>query len=114
MTKLWLDFETPKPLRPDAAAASTTTRRTPAPTVLCMSYAFDDEDMRTWLPGAAFPASRARPHKGRVYAHNAAFERLIFWYVLARMSISQAALEQFYCTASAGPRQLRARAALRT
>ena len=63
--------------------------------VLCMSYAFDDEDVRTWLPGEPFPQA-VRDHKGLVYAHNAAFERLIFWYVLQ----VDFKLEQFYCTAA--------------
>ena len=63
--------------------------------VLCMSYAFDDEDVVTWLPTQPFP-QRVRNHKGLIYAHNAAFERLIFWYVL-QINFK---LEQFYCTAT--------------
>lgn len=63
--------------------------------VLCMSYAFDDEDVITWLPTQPFP-KRVRNHKGLIYAHNAAFERLIFWYVL-QINFK---LEQFYCTAT--------------
>lgn len=63
--------------------------------VLCMSYAFDDEDVVTWLPSQPFP-ERVRNHTGLIYAHNAAFERLIFWYVL-QINFE---LEQFYCTAT--------------
>jgi DNA polymerase len=63
--------------------------------VLCMSYAFDDEDVVTWLPTQPFP-QRVRNHTGLIYAHNAAFERLIFWYVL-QINFK---LEQFYCTAT--------------
>ena len=63
--------------------------------VLCMSYAFDDEEVQTWLPSLPFP-ERVRNHKGLIYAHNAAFERLIFWYVL-QINFK---LEQFYCTAT--------------
>ena len=63
--------------------------------VLCMSYAFDDEDVVTWLPTQPFP-ERVRNHTGLIYAHNAAFERLIFWYVLQ----IDFKLEQFYCTAT--------------
>ena len=63
--------------------------------VLCMSYAFDDEDVQTWRPAQPFP-ERVRNHKGLIYAHNAAFERLIFWYVL-QINFE---LEQFYCTAT--------------
>jgi DNA polymerase len=60
-----------------------------------MSYAFNDEDVVTWLPTQPFP-KRVRDHKGLIYAHNAAFERLIFWYVL-QINFT---LEQFYCTAT--------------
>lgn len=63
--------------------------------VLCMSYAFDDEDVQTWLPDQPFP-ERVRAWTGNIYAHNAAFERLIFWYVLQ----IDFALEQFVCTAA--------------
>jgi len=63
--------------------------------VLCMSYAFGDGDVQTWLPDQEFPAA-VRNHTGLIYAHNAAFERLIFWYVLQ----IDFKLEQFYCTAS--------------
>lgn len=62
--------------------------------VLCMSYAFDDEEVQTWVKGP-FP-KRVRNHTGLIYAHNAAFERLIFWYVL-QINFK---LEQFYCTAT--------------
>lgn len=63
--------------------------------VLCMSYAFDDEDVQTWLPDQPFPQQVA-DHTGLIYAHNAAFERLIFWYVLG-INFN---LEQFVCTAA--------------
>lgn len=63
--------------------------------VLCMSYAFDDEDVQTWTPSQPLP-TRIRNHTGQIRAHNAAFERLIFWYVLN----VQFDLEQFYCTAA--------------
>ena len=60
--------------------------------VLCMSYAFDDEDVQTWLPSQPFPDITGQ----MIYAHNAAFERLIFWYVL-QLDIP---LKSFYCTAA--------------
>ena len=63
--------------------------------VLCMSYAFDDEDVVTWLPTDPFP-ERVRNYTGQIRAHNAVFERLIFWYVLG----INFKLEQFYCTAA--------------
>jgi DNA polymerase len=63
--------------------------------VLCMSYAFGDDEVTTWLPLQPFPEA-VRNHTGPIYAHNAAFERLIFWYVLQQ----NYALEQFVCTAA--------------
>jgi len=69
--------------------------------VLCMSYAFDDEDVRTWLPGMPFPDIADH----QIMAHNAAFERLIFWYALRpafgiRARPSLLPLTQFTCTAA--------------
>ena len=94
MSKLWVDFETRS--RCDLRSRGVYNYAQDASTdVLCMSYAFDDEDVRTWLPGEPFPQA-VRDHKGLVYAHNAAFERLIFWYVL-QVNFK---LEQFYCTAA--------------
>ena len=63
--------------------------------VLCMSYAFDDNEVTTWVPSQPFPES-VRNYTGQIRAHNAAFERLIFWYVL-QINFK---LEQFYCTAT--------------
>ena len=94
MSKLWVDFETRS--RCDLRSKGVYNYAMDASTdVLCMSYAFDDEDVRTWLPSEPFPQA-VRDHKGLVYAHNAAFERLIFWYVLQ----VDFKLEQFYCTAA--------------
>ena len=94
MSKLWVDFETRS--RCDLRSRGVYNYAQDASTdVLCMSYAFDDEDVRTWLPSEPFPQA-VRDHKGLVYAHNAAFERLIFWYVLQ----VDFKLEQFYCTAA--------------
>ena len=63
--------------------------------VLCMSYAFNDDEVTTWVPTQPFPES-VRNYTGQIRAHNAAFERLIFWYVL-QINFK---LEQFYCTAT--------------
>jgi DNA polymerase bacteriophage-type len=91
---LWIDFETRS--RCDLKAAGVYNYAQDASTeVLCMSYAFDDDEVVTWLPSQPFPEA-VRNHTGPIYAHNAAFERLIFWYVLQQ----NYALEQFYCTAS--------------
>jgi DNA polymerase len=63
--------------------------------LLCMSWAFDDEDVQTWRPGEPFP-ERVKNHTGQIRAHNATFERLAFLYLLD-MPFK---LEQFYCTAT--------------
>jgi DNA polymerase len=63
--------------------------------VLCMSYAIDDGDVKTWIPSDPFP-EEVRNFKGQIRAHNAAFERLLFWYVL-QINFD---LTQFYCTAT--------------
>ena len=60
--------------------------------VLCMAYAIDDGDVQVWRPGEPFPNLDGH----QIVAHNAAFERLIFWYVLDK----RIPLERFYCTAS--------------
>jgi DNA polymerase len=94
MTVLWIDFETRS--RCDLKAKGVYNYAQDASTdVLCMSYAFDDGEVVTWLPGQPFPEN-VRNHTGLIYAHNAAFERLIFWYVL-QINFK---LEQFYCTAA--------------
>jgi DNA polymerase len=91
---LWLDFETRSTC--DLRAKGVYNYAQDASTdVLCMSYAFDDEDVVTWVPTKPFPA-RVRNFTGQIRAHNAAFERLIFWYVLQ----IDFKLEQFYCTAT--------------
>ena len=94
MNVLWLDFETRS--RCDLRAHGVYNYAQDASTdALCMSYAFDDEDVRTWLPSQPFPQA-VRNHTGQIRAHNAAFERLVFWYVLQ----IDFKLEQFYCTAA--------------
>jgi DNA polymerase len=99
MSILWLDFETRS--RCDLTSAGVYNyAQDPSTEVLCMSYAFDDEDVTTWRPGEPFPAAVAA-HRGQIRAHNAAFERLVFWYVLAPdHRFAEPALEQFYCTAT--------------
>ena len=94
MKTLWVDFETRS--RCDLFSKGVYNYAQDASTdVLCMSYAFDDDAVVTWRPTDPFPES-VRAHTGPIYAHNAAFERLIFWYVLQ----CNFQLEQFYCTAT--------------
>lgn len=94
MNILWIDFETRS--RCDLPSRGVYNYAQDGSTeVLCMSYAFDDEDVVTWTPDQPF-SERVRNHTGQIRAHNAAFERLIFWYVL-QINFN---LEQFYCTAA--------------
>jgi len=91
---LWIDFETRS--RCDLKAHGVYNYAQDASTdVLCMSYAFDDGEVTTWTPSMPFPDA-VRNYTGQIRAHNAAFERLIFWYVLQ----IDFKLEQFYCTAT--------------
>jgi DNA polymerase bacteriophage-type len=94
MKVLWVDFETRS--RCDLTTKGVYNYAQDGSTdVLCMSYAFDDDEVVTWTPDQPFPEA-VRQHKGQIRAHNAAFERLIFWYVL-QINFD---LEQFYCTAT--------------
>ena len=99
MKTLWIDFETRS--KCDLPSRGVYNYAQDASTeVLCMSYAFDDDEVVTWLPGQPFPAAVA-DHTGQIRAHNAAFERLIFWFVLCPdHKIPEPKLAQFYCTAA--------------
>lgn len=101
---LWLDFESKSAC--DLKIAGVYNYAQDISTeVLCMSFAFDDEPVQTWTPFCTdatgcvqknpFPVQVAH-FTGQIRAHNAAFERLIFWYVLQ----IEFKLEQFYCTAT--------------
>ena len=94
MTILWVDFETRS--RCDLPTEGVYNYAMDESTeVLCMSYAFDDNEVQTWTPGQRYP-KEVELHRGQIRAHNAAFERLIFKYVLG----ADFTLEQFYCTAA--------------
>ncbi len=99
---LWIDFESRSECDLPARGVYNYAQHT-STKVLCMAYAHDDEDVQVWTPDQAFPLSvtRAILAGERIYAHNAAFERLIFWYVLCPdHGAPEPALEQFYCTAT--------------
>lgn len=71
--------------------------------VLMMGWAFDDEPVQVWLPTEPFP-QRVIDHVkagGLIYAWNAQFERLIWWYVLGPdLGLPEPKLEQFRCAAA--------------
>jgi DNA polymerase len=96
---LWIDFETKS--RCDLSGRGVYNyMRDPSTQVLCMSWAINDNEVQTWVPGAPFPAE-VKFFRGQIRAHNAAFERLVFWYVLCpEYDVPKPALEQFYCTAA--------------
>ena len=87
---IWVDFETRSECDLKSMGVYNYARH-PTTEVLCMSYAYNDDPVQTWRPGEPFPRLN-----GQIRAHNAAFERLIFWHVLDK----QIPLEQFYCTAA--------------
>jgi DNA polymerase len=102
MDILWLDFETRS--RCDLIShGGYNYAKDISTSVLCLSYAFNDEDVQTWVPSQPFPQQIVYFIKQgiQIRAHNAAFERLIFWYVLCPdYGIPEPKLEQFYCTAT--------------
>ena len=59
VTTLWLDFETRSRCDLPAAGAYNYAKH-PSTEVLCMSYAFDDGEVETWLPKYPFPERVAR------------------------------------------------------
>ena len=73
---LHIDFETRSPIPISHGAHKYATQAE----ILCMGYAFDDEDVEVWFPGTEFP-ERVRDYisdGGDCYAHNAEFEDVIF------------------------------------
>jgi DNA polymerase len=77
--------------------------RDPSTKVLCMAWALDDGEVEIWVPGQEFPNSvrQAVLAGDTIYAHNAAFERLIWAYVLGPdHGVPVPKLEQYYCTAT--------------
>jgi DNA polymerase len=99
---VWIDFETRSDC--DLTVAGAYNYAQDASTeVLCMAYAHDDEEVQIWQPSQEFPKSvrQAVLAGERVYAHNAAFERLIWTYVLwSDHNAPVPKLEQFVCTAA--------------
>ena len=95
MTTLWIDFETRSHCDLKAHGVYNYSMD-PTTEVLCMCYAFDDEEVRTWTPDMGQWPDEVYEHTGQIRAHNAAFERLIFKHVLA----GEFDDEQFYCTAA--------------
>ena len=87
---IWIDFETRSACDLKTAGVYNYAQHG-STEVLCMAYAIDDGEVQLWTEG---PLPDFAGHQIR--AHNAAFERLIFWYVLQL----DYPLDQFFCTAA--------------
>lgn len=74
----------------------------PSTEIICMAWAFGNGEIQTWQPGEKFPTQLAKYMKDGVpmYAHNAAFERLMFDFIIAPdHGAPMVPLEQWFCTA---------------
>jgi len=92
---LWIDFETASECDlPERGVYNYA--RDPSTRVLCMAWALDDGEVQVWTPGEPFPFD---PSGHVVMAHNAAFERLIWTYVLGP-DYGVPVPKQFVCTAA--------------
>jgi len=97
MSIVYLDFESRSECDLPARGPYNYSRH-PSTQVLCMAYAIDDGEVELWTPDQPFPREIL---SHQIRAHNAAFERLILWYVLCPdLDLPEPALEQFYCTAA--------------
>ena len=102
MSILWLDYETRS--RCDLRTrGSYNYARHLSTQIICMAYAFDDEDVALWWPSEPFPQKIVDYIEtgGQIRAHNAGFDRLITEYVLCQdFDVPTPALFQWYCTAA--------------
>ena len=102
MSILWLDYESRSrcDLRTKGAYNYA---QDPSTEVICMAYAFDDEDVALWTPDLPFPKRIAQHFFSdeQIRAHNAGFDRLITEYVLCHdYKVPTPTLTQWYCTAA--------------
>ena len=102
MTILWLDYETRS--RCDLRSRGAYNyAQDPSTQIICMAYAFDDEDVALWEPDQKFP-KRVAQHffdDGQIRAHNAGFDRLITEFGLCQdFKVPTPLLTQWYCTAA--------------
>jgi DNA polymerase len=102
MTILWLDYETRS--RCDLRTrGSYNYAQDPSTEIICMAYAFDDEDVVLWMPDQPFPKRIAQHFfsQEQIRAHNAGFDRLITEFVLCQdFKVPTPVLSQWYCTAA--------------
>ena len=75
--------------------------RHPSTEVICMAYAFDDEDVQIWWSNEPFPQVVIDHFAGggACWAHNADFERALFDYVIGNdFEFTPPKTEQWRCT----------------
>lgn len=94
MSILWLDIETRSKCDLLKRGVYNYAEH-PSTEVLCICYALDDGDVKTWRRGEPLPLELVR-HKGQVRAHNAAFEWLLLLHVLG----IEYEPTQWFCTAT--------------
>lgn len=103
MSILWLDTET-KSYCDLISKGAYNYAKDNSTQVICMTYAFDDEEPKIWWADKdLFPLDVAYhfANGGQIRCHNAGFDRLIIWYVLCPdYDLTEPKLEQFYCTAA--------------
>jgi len=103
MTVLWLDYESKSHCNL-LTKGSYNYAKDATTQIVCMAYAFDDEDVQLWWPDEAPFPQRVADHFAsgqRIYAHNAGFDRLLTWYVTCPdYGVQEPPLEAWYCTAA--------------
>lgn len=100
MTSLHVDFETKSTVELKDTGVYVYAQD-PSTDVHCMSYAFGDEPVQRWTPGQPFPCRLAEHIEagGLLFAHNAAFERVIWHYLMEpRYGWPPVPVEQWRCT----------------
>lgn len=99
---LHIDFETRSEVDLISAGAYKYAAHASTQVLLC-TYQFDDGPLRRWTRNNPTCPDDIREHVlagGKIVAHNAAFERLLWWHVLTpKHNWPKPALEQFECTA---------------
>lgn len=99
---LYLDFETASQVSLKDVGAHKYAQDE-STTVLMMGWGFHYGSIAVWMPEDPFPEA-VKDHiarGGMVRARNADFDRLVYWYTLARLfDVPLPALEQFECTAA--------------
>ena len=102
MNILWLDYETRS--RCDLPSrGGYNYAQDPSTEIICMAYAFGDNEVQLWTPDLPFPQAIVSHINagGQIRAHNAGFDRLITEFVLCPdFGVPTPKLEQWYCTAA--------------